>query len=524
MKTAKTNPTDSLASTDGRTVSLWQQTADLPTYPPLHKKLSVDVCVVGAGIAGLTTAFLLLREGKSVAVLDDSAIGDGQTGRTSAHLASAIDDRFFEIANMHGEQAAKICYQSHAAGIDLIELISRDEQIACDFARIDGYLFAAPDAPADYLDKELAAAKKAGAPVDRVDRVPLKEFDSGSALRFPRQARFHPQKYLVGLSNAVKRMGGKIFCDTLVNDVQGGDLTKGEHPTATTDTNHKVTAKAIVVATNAPAPINDWAGIYTKQTSFRSYVIGVSVPKGSVTDALYWDTTDPYHYVRIDQTTNNHDVLLVGGADHKVGQMRDKQLPFEQLEQWTRERFKQAGDVLYRWSGQVQEPDDGVAFIGKAPTAKPNVYVITGDSGMGLTHGTLGAMLVRDLIIGRENTWASLYDPLRKPLHAKTEFIKENLNAMATYVDYVTPGQVSSENDVLPGEGALIREGLKKLAVYREDGGKLHKMSAICPHLGCIVQWNSIEKSWDCPCHGSRFKCTGEVVMGPSVTGLPEVK
>jgi Rieske Fe-S protein len=236
------------------------------------------------------------------------------------------------------------------------------------------------------------------------------------------------------------------------------------------------------------------------------------VPREQLTDALYWDNVDPYHYVRLE-----NEVLIVGGEDHKTGQGPTDD-PFAKLEVWAREKFPMCRDVKYRWSGQVQEPADGVAFIGKAPTAKENVYVITGDSGMGLTHGTLGAMLITDLIMNRPNSWAKIYDPSRK--QTNTEFVKENVNAVATFVDYLTPGEIKSEDELQPGEGALMRKGLGKLAVYRDDAGTVHKCSATCTHLGCVVSWNKIEKSWDCPCHGSRFDPVGKVLMGPAIDDL----
>jgi glycine/D-amino acid oxidase-like deaminating enzyme/nitrite reductase/ring-hydroxylating ferredoxin subunit len=521
---------------DGRTQSIWRVGVEVPTYPPLASDTSTDVCVVGAGIAGLTTAYLLAREGRSVIVLNDGAIGDGQTGRTSAHLTAAIDDRFFHIREMHGERVAQLHYQSHAHAIDTIEQIARTEKIDCDLARIDGYLFLDPGDSRRTLDQELAASQLAGvAGVELLDTAPAgAAFKTGPCLRFPCQGRFHPMKYLAGLCRAIERHGGRICCGNRVTDVQGGDLSKNELCRATTQEGAAVSARAVVVATNTPAPINDWAGIYTKQASYRTYLIGVAIPEGAVTDALYWDTGEqvpgrrlrPYHYIRLVPSTGDgrDTTLLVGGEDHKTGQFEDGSAPFLTLERWTREHFALTGDVRFRWSGQVQEPVDALAFIGRAPTAKPNIYVITGDSGMGLTHSTLGAILISDLIAGRNNAWQEIYDPSRKMTASVGEFVKENANAVATFVDYVTGGDVSSVEAIRPGTGAILRDGLKKLAVYRDDAGQLTKLSCACTHLGCVVQWNHVEGTWDCPCHGSRFDATGKVVMGPAITDLKRVE
>jgi glycine/D-amino acid oxidase-like deaminating enzyme/nitrite reductase/ring-hydroxylating ferredoxin subunit len=513
-----------MKSPDGQTIPSWYKTAQIPAYPAPKGQLHADVCIVGAGIAGLTTAYLLLKQGLKVIVLDDGPIASGQSGRTSAHLASAIDDCFTEIERLHGQEASKLAYQSHASAIDTIERISQVEEIDCDFKRLNAYLFSLPTDPPDLLAKELAAAHRAGfTDSELATKITLCGYETGPCIRFGNQARFQPLHYLTGLARAIDRLGGQIFTGCRVKDVQG--ITKdGQPPKATIDDGPGfVMANHIVVATNTPAPINNWMGIYTKQASYRTYMIGATVPKGSITDALYWDTGDPYHYVRLDPSDapEGLDLLLVGGEDHKTGQPPPHATPFLNLQTWAKSKFPMLQDVVYRWSGQVQEPDDHLAFIGLCPT-QTNVYVATGDSGMGLTHGTMAGLIISDLILGRPNPWAALYDPARKSL--TQDFITENANAVAQYKDLFTGGDVKSESDVRPGQGATIREGLSKLAVYRDDAGTVHKCSAVCTHLGCIVQWNAVEKSWDCPCHGSRFDPTGKVVMGPAIDDLKEVQ
>ncbi|HVT90189.1 MAG TPA: FAD-dependent oxidoreductase [Tepidisphaeraceae bacterium] len=478
--------------------------------------------MVGAGIAGLTTAYLLVCEGRNVIVLDEGPLGIGQTGRTSAHLASAIDDRFQTIEKELGLDATKTLYQSHSAAIDKIEEISQTEKFDCDFQRLNGYLFRVPGDPSDFLGQERAAAQRAGfTDCELIPDLQLDGRSMGACLRFGNQARFHPMKYLVGLAKAIKSNGGRIFTGCRITDVKGANSKKNERARALVDEGPlEITANSIVVATNTPSPINDWMGIYMKQAPYRSYVVGVSVPRGSVADALYWDNADPYHYVRL-ESAGDEGILLIGGEDHKTGQTPSNFHPFEKLVEWGKRMFPMIGEVKYRWSGQVQEPSDGVAFIGRAPTAGENIYVITGDSGMGLTHGTLGAMLVSDLIAHRPNTWETLYDPHRKQFNV--EAVSENVNAVSSYKDFFTPGEIGSSYDLRPGSGAILREGLKKYAVYRANNGKVHKCSAVCTHLGCLVSFNSIEKTWDCPCHGSRFDIDGHVLMGPAVTDLKPV-
>jgi glycine/D-amino acid oxidase-like deaminating enzyme/nitrite reductase/ring-hydroxylating ferredoxin subunit len=468
--------------------------------------------VVGAGIAGLTTAYLLVNEGRSVVVLDGGLIAAGETSRTTAHLVNVLDDRYFEIESMHGEKGARLAAESHTAAIDRIEAIVAKEKIDCDFERLDGYLFVPPDGSQDVLDKELDAAHRAGlTEVERVERAPIQRFDTGTCLRFPRQAQFHPLKYMDALAQAFEEKGGLIFNKTHAEAFQDGPPVQVK-----TDKGRTVSAGSIVVATNTP--VNDWVDIHTKQAAYRTYVIAVQVPKGSVTKALYWDTPDPYHYIRL-QNVGNDEVLIVGGEDHKTGQAHDTEERFERLETWTRGRFATEQAVNFRWSGQIIEPIDGLAFIGRNPGDK-NIYVVTGDSGNGMTHGTIAGILLTDLIQGRENEWEALYDPSRISLKAAAEFVKENLNVMAQYRDYATGGDVDAVGEIARGTGALIRDGLKKVAAYRDSHGELHKCSAVCPHLGCIVDWNPTEKSWDCPCHGSRFDLRGKVLNGPALAGL----
>ena len=493
--------------------SIWMATANTPSQARLRDNIRTDVCIIGAGIAGLSTAYLLGREGRSVVVLDDGLIGGGMTGRTTAHLSNAYDDRYVEIEKLHGVEASRLTAESHTAAINKIAEIVAGEKIDCDFEYLDGFLFAHDPDSLVLLEDELAAAHRAGLTgVEKVDRVPLKSFDSGAALRFPRQAQFHPLHYLEGLARAIMRDGGRLFSQTHATKIEGGAEARVE-----TTHGPAVSCEVVVVATNTP--VNDRVAIHTKQAPYVTYAIGVRVPKGSVTRALYWDTGDPYHYVRL-QSEDGDDVLIVGGEDHKTGQENDGAERYARLEQWTREHFPQLMEVQYRWSGQVMEPADGLAFIGRNPLDDDNVYIATGDSGQGMTHGTIAGLLLTDLIQGRKSNWENLYDPSRVRLKALPEYASENINVASQYTDYLTAGDIKSESELKPGDGAIMREGVSKLAVYRDGAGNLHKRSAVCPHLGCVVAWNSAEQTWDCPCHGSRFSAEGRVYQGPANSDL----
>lgn len=508
----------------GENVSFWERTAKKFYSAPLSENLTADVCVIGAGIAGVTTAYLLAREDRHVVLIDDGPVGGGMTGRTTAHLVNALDDRYSEFEKMLGEEFSRLCAESHTAAIDRIEAIVNEEKIDCDFERLDGYLFLPPGGSVTELKRELDAVTRAGVRVERVDRVPTGTFNTDGVLRFSRQAQFHPLKYLDGLARAIVSRGGHIFTGTHVVKIEDGERTKIE-----TSDGHTITAQAAVVATNCP--INDRLVIHSKQAPYATYVIGVRV-KGEVERALFWDTAMTaedekqtfgpisYHYVRFARDEQG-DVLIVGGEDHKSGQAEDFEERFAKLERWTREHFPMLGEITDRWSGQVMEPVDGVAYIGRNPGGK-NVYVVTGDSGNGMTHGTIAGILIVDLIAGRENPWAKLYDPARKTLKpiVVADYVAENANVVAQFRDYVTAGTEPTADEIKHGEGAILRDGVKKIAAYRDENGRLHTFSAVCPHLKCIVRWDGAEKTWDCPCHGSRFDSLGRVLNGPAISDL----
>jgi glycine/D-amino acid oxidase-like deaminating enzyme/nitrite reductase/ring-hydroxylating ferredoxin subunit len=502
------------------THSLWYDTATVPTRAPLKEDVTTQVCVVGAGISGLSVAYRLARAGKRVIVVERDQIGSGETGRTTAHLANAIDDRYVTLEKAVGVDNARLAAESHTAAIDWIEATVRSEGIDCDFTRLDGYLFCAEEDSPDLLAKELAAAHRAGLKgVTLESSTPVRGWNSGPALRFPAQGRFHVLRYIAGLARGIERAGGAIYCGSRVETIEGGSPAR-----VATEDGFTITADDVVVCTNGA--ISDMVVTHMKQAPYRTFVVAFRVPKESVPDALYWDTADPYHYVRLQPLHDASDALIVGGEDHKTGHEDDAGDRFQCLEEWTRQRFPIAGERIAQWSGQVLEPHDYLAFIGKNPDGAEHVWLATGDSGMGMTHGTIAGLLLGDLLQGKEHRWAKLYDPKRVTLH-RTELAtlaRENADvAVHVTVDYVTPGQVSDAEAIPKGEGRVIRRGIHKIAAYRDDAGRLHERSAVCTHLKCIVDWNTAEKSWDCPCHGSRFSATGKVLAGPATADLEDL-
>lgn len=502
-----------MSSVNLGTHSIWQNVV-MPHTQPLFENIETDVCIVGAGIVGLTVAYRLASRGKRVVVLDCGSIGGGETGHTTAHLMTALDDRYFNLEKMHGVEGATLAAESQVAAINYLEEIIHLEKIDCNFERVNGYLFSTSSLGQSLLDKECLAAHRVGLnDVKLVSSMPGLIKQTNLALKFPEQGQFHPLKYLSGIASSILNRGGKIFTQSHVVEVKGGSSAYIKVENGST-----VKTNAIVVATNSP--INDRYTMHTKQAPYRTYAMAFELLEPSLPAALYWDTEDPYHYVRTYQDEHQNNFLIVGGEDHKTAQSNDSTLRFKRLESWTKQYFPNIGTLKYVWSGQVMEPSDGLAYIGKNRFDSDNVFIATGDSGTGITNGPIAALIISNLIDHLSHPWQALYDPSRSALRHASEFIKENINVAIQYADLLTPGEVASIDEIEAGTGAIVREGLHKYAVYKNENGSIIKKHAECPHLGCIVHWNSLEKSWDCPCHGSRFDIEGVVITGPSRKNL----
>lgn len=483
------------------------------TAPALQTDSEADVVVVGAGVAGLSVAYMLGHAGFRVMVVDDGPIAAGETDRSTAHLSTALDDGFVALERMHGGANARLAAQSHVEAIRTVEKVVRTDGIDCGLSRLDGWLFAGRGQSPERLQEELEAAQRAGLhDIELCDRIPDLRYDTGIALRFPHQAQVDPLRYVLGLAAGLRSVGGVIHTGCHVVEVEGGSA-----PIVTLSHGPQIRARAVVVATHTP--INDRFAIHTKQTATRSYVIAVRVPRGSVPSALYWDTETPYHYVRLVHDRVDADVLLVGGEDHGVGHDVEPGAAWAALNAWTRERFPVIGSGA-QWSGQIMEPVDGLAYIGKNPF-DDNVYVVTGDSGHGMTHGTIAGMLMVELIRGADHPWRALYDPARKPLSALGQYAAHNLDNARGYAGYLKAAKVNGVEEIPRNSGAVVRRGLAPVAVSCDAHGVRTSCSAVCPHLGAVVVWNADEHSWDCPAHGSRFDAQGHVLHGPANVDLP---
>ncbi|HUR24522.1 MAG TPA: FAD-dependent oxidoreductase [Candidatus Thermoplasmatota archaeon] len=497
----------------GASRSAWMDGVPLiPGDGPLTGDAQADICIIGAGVAGLTTAYLLAREGRSVIVLDDGPPGMGESLRTTAHLTAAMDDRIHVLAKKHGTRKARLVIDSTLAAIDRIERICREEHLDGIFRRVDGHLFLGPEDTRETLEKELKAAHEAGLADVRLDQSAPLPWSTGPCLTFPGQAEVDAGEYLSGLADAIRRMGGRIHAATHATDIEDGP------PVLVRTSKGRVECEVAIDCTNAPVfakiPLN------TKQEQFRTYVLAYEVPRGWLPRALFWDTADPYHYVRLcDRAEPGKELLLIGGEDHRTGE-GDPEDSLFRLEEWAKARF-QLEAPAHRWSGQVIEPSDHLPFIGRYPGRGKNVYVITGDSGQGFTNHTIGAQLITDLIQGRRNPYQGLYSPNRQALTSLWARLRANTEGATEMVKgKLGKGEVADDHGIHAGSGAIVTRDGVKLACYREPSGELRECAAQCTHMGAIVQWNDLEKTWDCPWHGSRFTAKGQVVNGPANKAL----
>ena len=501
-----------------RTRSLWMKVEVYPRAPKFSGKKSCDTVIIGSGIAGLSVAYELASIGQKVIVIDRGPIAGGMTSRTTAHLAPICDDGLSTLINLRGEETARLFQESQEAAVARIEENVTQLGIDCNFRRLDAFLFPAmgvePKEARDQRQQEFDAARKVGAAAELVTGVPLKGFEKAPVLRYPNQATFHPLRYLRGLASAIRDKGGRIFANSPVVSVE--ELPEGG-VRVSTENGGVIEAASAVVATNSP--INDRFQLHTKMSPYRTYAMAFTLPRGSLPDALFWDTGDPYHYVRMNPGPGSVDYLIAGGADHKSGEANDGDIRFEAIEAWIRALVPSLGREVARWSGQVLDTIDYCAFIGLNPGSK-SVYVVTGDSGQGMTHGALSGLLLKDLITGTPNPWTAVYEPSRKTPSGVINYVRENLSVVKNFAGYVLPGELKSVDELAPGQGGILRDGLRKIAACRDMAGKLHQHTASCTHLGCEVAWNSTEQCWDCSCHGSHFAPDGTVLNGPAVLPL----
>ncbi|MXV64611.1 FAD-dependent oxidoreductase [Natronorubrum sp. JWXQ-INN-674] len=474
----------------------------------LTENRSVDVAVIGAGIAGLSTAINLRERGKTVAVLERDRVATGVTGKSTAKLTSQHGKIYDHLRREFGRRQASQYARVQEDAIDEVEDRIAELDLDCGFERQPSYLYS--NEP-DEIQRETEAARAAGLDATYVTSVPPFE-RAQAAVKFNEQAWFHPRKYLLGITNALRDDdGATVYEHTRVTDVDPGTPCRVRTPEAT------VTARRVVLATGFP--ILDRTGYFARMHPKRSYVLGIRLD-GNAPEGMYYRSGDNYRSVRSHRDSDG-ELLLVGGENHKTGQGGSTADRYRRLERWARERFP-VDEVAYRWSTQDYKPVDKVPFVGRVGAAE-NVLVATGFRGWGMTNGVASGRLLAEIVAGEEPPERDLFSPLRfTPKTSASKTLTENADAMSQFATDWAQALLTPDRDPLePGEGRIVRRGGKPLACSRDEDGQLHTASAVCTHMYCLVEWNDAERSWDCPCHGSRFAPDGEVLEGPATEGLP---
>ncbi|KAH0843184.1 gamma-glutamylputrescine oxidoreductase [Fonsecaea pedrosoi] len=527
--------------TSGRHDSVWvhlEPYSNRPQFPQLDAEVETDVCIIGSGISGISTAEQLVRKGVNVVMLEARDILSGETGRTSGHLSSDLDDGYVAIKKLFGDEGAKHTAESHDWAIRHVGEVSKELGIDCEYRVLPAYnLSQYPVGTKEHdddmaeLQEESALQKELGLDSRYDENLTVKGWsgkpDQRGGVVVGRQATFHPTKYLVGVLKWLKEQPNfQCYTHTRVTDcAESGihvplvDVHLGaKSVTVSTLNGHTVKCNHAVQATCVPL---QKLSIVAEMEYNRTYCIAIRVPKGTIEDCLIYDSADAYKYTRMTECDEKDDYMVVGGCDHKVGQEDEWDARYQELETWARERFPNAGSVDYRWSGQIFEPVDHMAFIGKNEGSE-RIYVVTGDSGNGLTHGVLAGRLFADEIQGVDNPWAKVYNPKRiSSVAAKLPSMIEHDVQINTQYKRLLQADIQDVEDLGKDEGGVLNPKTSHpQAVYKDKDGKVHRMSAVCPHLKGIVCWNNDEKSWDCPVHGSRFSPEGLQLIGPAKGGL----
>jgi len=494
----------------------WQESGPLPQFPTLDRNLRVDVVVVGGGITGLTAAYLLNRAGHRVAVVERRRCAEVDTCNTTAHLTCVIDTPLHELVKTFGDDHARATWDAGLSAIAQIDEIVRRHEMACHFEWVPGYQHAPPDgAPAFDFSREVETANRLGFDAREIPRVPVFETPG---IEFPDQARFHPRRYLRGVLEQLTAGGASVFEHTEVDEIS-------DDPLAISAAGHRITCDYLVIATHTPLQGN--AGLVSatlfqsKLFLYSSYAIGGRAASGRIPDALFWDTKDPYDYLRVDRR-RGFDYVIFGGADHKTGQADDPRQCFAELESRLA-RIAPDIEITDRWSGQVIETNDGLPYMGEMAERQ---FVATGFSGNGMTFGTLAGMMAHDAVTGQKNPWRELFDVSRTKIRGGLwDYLKENKDYPYYMIrDRFAGAEGQSLRSLPRGSGKILDLNGTRVAAFRDLDGSVSLRSPVCTHMGCHVRWNDAERTWDCPCHGSRFLTNGRVLAGPAESPLESVE
>ena len=490
--------------------------------PPATEFLSLagdataDIAIVGAGITGLTTAYESLKKGKSVVVVEAGMVGGGTTGNSTGNLYIEVQDLYQTIREKHGLETTQMVFRSRNQAINYIESTAAHEGIACDFHRRPWFFYTNDDSKIKKVEREHDVLCEAGVTV--VDArwplpIPVKRW-----FCIENQARFDPLMYVRGLAKAVARLGGTIYEQSAVTKIDEDSAMCTVHTHG-----GSVRAKHLILATHMPI---GFKVVQTAAAPYRSYVVSGSVSGEALPDGQFWDADKPHH-VTSTHSDHNGDVnqIVVAGSHHKTGQANgDHREHYEELERFLRHHFRMQ-TLDYRWSAQHYRPVDALPYIGHATVRGDRVLMATGFAADGLTYGTVAGIMLAELADPGDHEWRLAYDPGRFTVGASAkDFLKENINVAAQYVkDYTFRHSADDFEEVKAGSAKVLTVNGERCAAHRDDAGQLHVVSAVCTHLACIVSWNEAERTWDCPCHGSRFDISGTIIEGPALSNLKKV-
>lgn len=494
--------------------SYWVETTPETSYPPLEGDLLVDVAVIGGGITGITAALFLKQEGKTVALLEGKRVVRGATGYTTGKLTAGHGAVYTDLEKNFGAEGARIYAESNQAAVRRVAQLVEEHGIDCDFEPRANYVYAGSNQEVAALNAEFEVEKRAGLPVELVQETPL-PYWVAAAIRLDDQAQFHPRKYLLALAELIPGEGSHVFEETMATDVENGD------PCVVETSRGTIRARDVIIATQLP--FEDSGLFFAKAHPHRSYAVAAPLDEAKAPDGMFINSGTPTRSVR---TIRDGGRILIqaGGEGHKPGEEDDTSARYQVLEEFLSESWPDAGPVEYRWSTQDYMSVDRVPYIGRLRRTSEHVYTATGYSKWGMSSGTLAGMLLTDRILGRANPWAELYESKRiTPKASFKRFLSGNAGAARHLVVDRFKATDAELDSIEPGEGAIVRAGGRKRAAYRDEAGAMHLLSPACTHLGCLVAWNPAERSWDCPCHGSRYSGEGDVIQGPAVKPLRRV-
>lgn len=497
---------------DGALQSLWQYKKEDHRSTPKGTSPfdNFDVLIAGGGITGLATALLLQKRGKKCVIAEAHTIGFGTTGGTTAHLNTFFDTPYHVVERDFGEENAMLLAQAAKEALTLIKNNIRDHGIECDFEEKAGYIFTTERDQEGELDMLVGSAKKVGLPIDYINDSPFPvPYTKIACIR--EQAQFHPVEYIFGLAKAFEEAGGVIVTDCRVTEIEENDTitiktTKGD-----------ISAANLIWATHIPTGVNL---LHFRAAPYRSYVLGLTLNDNNYPQDLGYDMLDPYHYYRT-HTIDGQQYLIAGGEDHKTAHEENTEESFRKLHSYVRKHFD-IKEVAFKWSSQYFEPADGLAYIGHLPGNGDNVWVATGFGGNGMPYSHIAAITLSEILLEGDSKYRELFNPNRvKPMAGFSNFVKEAADVVKNFVS----GKFSAEKlkeftGLAAGEAKVVKYEGEKIAMYKDEQHNIHAVNPTCTHVHCTVSWNSAEKSWDCPCHGARYSCTGEVLTGPATKNL----